>query len=253
MSATEVMPFESRVFCAISSAWSRSRGSGGGTAFCTRSEAASMKIPEGCRPAISIRPPGGDLLAAVTPASFIAMLFAQPAWPSTRSSQTGRPGTTASRSAAVGKRPRAPFFLVPAAADDPARRRIGRGISGDLGLGFLKAPRLAEIELHGLEAEPHHMAVRVDEAGDQGPAAAIDAVIGSYPGLVPGLEELPDPAVIADQNGGEANDLLVLADRIAVDVVDQGVGRGRLYAEQGRQSGQKLLHSCNLLISAEVS
>ena len=43
-------------------------------------------------------------VAAVTPAAFIAALLATTAWPSTRSSTTGRPGTTESRSAAVGKR-----------------------------------------------------------------------------------------------------------------------------------------------------
>jgi hypothetical protein len=152
-----------------------------------------------------------------------------------------------------GKAAEAPFFLVPAAADDPARRRIGGGISGDLGLGFLKAPRLAEIELHGLEAEPHHMAVRVDEAGDQGPAAAIDAVIRPPERLFPPLKQLLHPPVIADEEAGEADDLLVLADRIAVHIVDQGVGRGRLHAEQGRERGQELLHCCNLLMREEVS
>jgi hypothetical protein len=81
-------------------------GGGAGTAFSTSCEAASMKTPLGSRPIFSIFPPLGDCDAAVTPASFIAALFAQPAWPSTRSSQTGRSATTLSMSAAVGKRPR---------------------------------------------------------------------------------------------------------------------------------------------------
>ena len=45
------------------------------------------------------------LFAAVTPAAFSAALLAQPAWPSARPSQTGLSATTASSSAAVGKRP----------------------------------------------------------------------------------------------------------------------------------------------------
>jgi hypothetical protein len=57
-------------------------------------------------PAISIRPPAGTAVAAVTPASFIASVFATAAWPSTRSSQTGRSATARSMSAAVGNLPR---------------------------------------------------------------------------------------------------------------------------------------------------
>ena len=105
MSDVAVMQKPSRISCAFCSAKSRSLGSGCGTAFSISPIAASTNTPDGSTPAFSIRPPAGVAVLAVTPAALIAALFAQAACPSARPSQTGRSATTASRSAAVGKRP----------------------------------------------------------------------------------------------------------------------------------------------------
>jgi hypothetical protein len=105
MSAVAVMPKESSSRCASASARSRNSGEGAGICLATSSSAASTKMPLGWPLTCSIRPPVGDCVAALIPAARIAALFAQPAWPSTRPSQTGRSATAASRSAAVGKRP----------------------------------------------------------------------------------------------------------------------------------------------------
>ncbi len=93
----------------------------------------------------------------------------------------------------------APALLVPAAADDPARGRIGGGISGDP----LPAPPASElVSLRSSEqrahAEAHDMAVGVDQAGDQGPAAAVEQVARPLRPAVAALEQLLHPAVVAD-------------------------------------------------------
>ena len=98
MSAAAVSPFDSISSCALASAASYCAASGAGTLALTSSIAASTNKP------FSIVPPEGALVCAVIPAALSAALLATAAWPSTRSSHTGRSPTTASRSAAVGKR-----------------------------------------------------------------------------------------------------------------------------------------------------
>ena len=182
MSATAVRPLESSISCARAKrAVALQRQRRRHRPRSTSAIAASTKMPLGARrPAVSIRPPGGARLAASIPASRIAALFAQPAWPSTRSSQTGRSRDHGVEIGGGREAAEAPALLVPAAADDPARasdwrrhmRRSARcASSSELGV--------AEIELQRAEAEAHDMAVGVDQAGDQGPAAAVEADIAA--------------------------------------------------------------------------
>ncbi len=72
------------------------------TSSCAASTSTPVASPFASR---MILPPAGSGVDFVMPASASVRLLAQPAWPSTRSSQTGRSDTTASSSAAVGKRP----------------------------------------------------------------------------------------------------------------------------------------------------
>ncbi len=83
-------------------------------------------------------------------------------------------------------------------------------------------------------AKAHDMAVRVDQAGDQGAPAPVDPEGGPRRPPVPCLEQLPDLAVVADPHRLEADQPPVLAQRVAVDVVDQDVGGGGGGAEQER-------------------
>ena len=105
-SPTPVRPTLAISASAVSSAATFCCGVGGGTFALISAVAASTKTPAGLPSASrSMRPPLGSLLALSTPASLMAALLAQPAWPSTRLSQTGRSATAVSSSFAVGKRP----------------------------------------------------------------------------------------------------------------------------------------------------
>ncbi len=97
---------------------------------------------------------------------------------------------------------------------------------GDPPLRLLERNGVAEVEDEGAHAEAHDVAVGVDQAGDQGAAAAVEQVARPLGPPVAALVELPHPAVVADQHGVEAQQPAVLAQGIAVDVLDQHVGEG---------------------------
>ena len=115
----------------------------------------------------SRRRPPAAWVAAVTPAAFIAALLATTAWPSTRSSTTGRSLTTASRSAAVGKRLSGHSSWFQPKPDDPARFWDGGGIGAQPLLQVGDRAGAGQVELQRGEAEVDDMAVRVDQAGQQ--------------------------------------------------------------------------------------
>jgi hypothetical protein len=125
-----------------------------------------------------------------------------------------------------GEAAEVPALLVPAPADDPARRRIGGGIGGDPLLRLGQGRGVGQIELERAHAELHDMAVGVDQAGEQGPAAAVEQEAGAVRPGVAALVELAHPPVVADPHAVEPEQMAVLADRVAVDIVDQYVGRG---------------------------
>src|SRR3546814_8936209 len=95
------------------------------------------------------------------------------------------------------------------------------------------------------------MAVRIDDPRDEGPALAVEPEVHGLGSLVASREEILYAPIVADQHRVEANDLVVLVQRVAVDVVDERVGGRCLGQEQGRKYGQKLLHSVSLLISED--
>ncbi len=138
-----------------------------------------------------------------------------------------------------------PALLVPASPDDPAWRRIGRGIGANPRLRLLQAVRVAEVNEQGAHAKAHHMAVRVDQAGDQGPPAPVEPEAGPRRPPVAGFEQLPDPPVIADPHRLEAEQPPVLPQGVAVDIVHQdiGGGGGRGAQEQGGEEEKEALHA----------
>ena len=68
------------------------------------------------------------------------------------------------------------------------------------------------------------MTVRVDQPGNEGLALAILFEVGAFGALVLAVEQLLDLAFAIDDEPGEADELAVLVERDAVDVVDQRVG-----------------------------
>ena len=70
------------------------------------------------------------------------------------------------------------------------------------------------------------MTMRVDQPGDQGFALAVLLEIGAFGALVLAVEQLLDLALRVDDQPGEADELAVLVERDAVDIVDQRVGVG---------------------------
>ena len=138
-----------------------------------------------------------------------------------------------------------PALLVPASPDDPAWHRIGRGIGANPRLRLLQAVRVAEVNEQGAHAKAHHMAVRVDQAGDQGPPAPVEPEAGPRRPPVAGFEQLPDPPVIADPHRLEAEQPPVLPQGVAVDIVHQdiGGGGGRGAQEQGGEEEKEALHA----------
>ena len=141
----------------------------------------------------------------------------------------------------------APALLVPAAADDPARRRVGGGISGDALLRLGERVGVGEVERERAHAEAHDVAVGVDQARDQGPAAAVEQVAGPLRPPVAALEQLLHPAVVADPERVEAVQAPVLAQRIAVDVLDQDVG------EAGEARSSKAARNRRIRFKARAS
>jgi hypothetical protein len=135
-----------------------------------------------------------------------------------------------------------PAFLVPAAPDDPARGRIGGGIGADPLLRFGERIGVGEVELQRAHAELHDVAVRVDQAWDQGPAAAVEEEARPVRAGVAALIELADAAVVADPHPVEPVEVAVLADRIAVDIVDQYVGEGGRGGEHRQQEQDLAQH-----------
>ncbi len=97
------------------------------------------------------------------------------------------------------------------------------------------------------------MAVRVDQPGNQRAALAVFLEIGAFRALVLAVEQLLDLALRVDDEPGEADELAVLVERDAVDIVDERIGvRGG--GESDRQRGQQqALHFGSLVTSELVS
>ena len=152
---TPVTPKPSRISCALARAWSDLGGA-------SASEWPARSRSRQCRRTTPswISPPAGAGRRGGHAGGLHRRAVGDDAWPSTRSSTTGRSATTASRSAAVGKRLFRPQFLVPADADDPLRVRDARPHNRAAAAASSASERVpGEVEPQRGEAEVHHMAV----------------------------------------------------------------------------------------------
>src|SRR5690606_28599860 len=117
--------------------------------------------------------------------------------------------------------------LIPPAPDDPAPSRIRGRVFGDLRLRFRERIRVRQVQRDRREAETHDVAMRIDHAGNDEAAIAVDLEVDVARALVAAVEHVLDAPVVANHQAGEVIDLAVLVDRDALDVVDQRVGCGR--------------------------
>jgi hypothetical protein len=92
--------------------------------------------------------------------------------------------------------------------------------------------RPGQLESHRGHAEVHHVAVRVDQAGQEGSALAVDHMLEHLRRRRSGQDAL-HLAVVADQQAGEVLQRAVGANLHAVDVADEGLG-GRLLGREQR-------------------
>ena len=125
------------------------------------------------------------------PASSSARVLTQAPWWSRLGRKTGRSGTTASRSAAVG--------VPPGKADiaQPPPRIHGRsGCASAYALMMrevvVAGVALGQVAAGALEAALHRVHVRVDEAGREQPAAEVDDLVAA--GRRGPLADRDDPA-----------------------------------------------------------
>ena len=206
----------------------RSSGRGGGTFCAIKAAAVPMKTPLGF-PASSrtTRPPAGSAIVPSMPANSSARLLPQPAEPSARSSQIGRSGMIASRSAAVGNRPHLPARLVPSAPDDPRAPLIGLSKGGDPAQRGIKIARLRQVEGQFGKAQIHQFDIGVDHSGQDHLALAVHGEINSLGPVFPAFEDMGDNALFVEHELGEALDLVIFIERDGIDIIDQRIGRRR--------------------------
>ena len=135
-----------------------------------------------------------------------------------------------------------PGFLVPAAADNPARVRIGPRIILQSLLQLAERRGAGQVQLQRGEAQSHDMPVGVDQAGKQRPAAHVDGSCdGPWPGGSGGQHDLHFP-VVADQQAVEGSDPSLVVGLVAVEIVDDRVGKGGGGRDQGGERDQMRLH-----------
>ena len=188
-------PDRQQISCALASARSRSARAGRGDLW-----RQPVPSPHRRTGRCSIRPPAGALVAAVIAGGLHRRAVGRPRHGRRPAPATpaGR-ATTASRSAAVGKRLSAQFswfqprpMIQRGAADWRRHRPCSRccsSASEACRSGRAAAP----------QAQPHDMAVRVDQPGQHRPARAVDrprAVAGALRRRCSTLQHL---AVVADQ------------------------------------------------------
>ena len=120
-----------------------------------------------------------------------------------------------------------PAFLVPAAAEDPLGVGIGGGISGEALLQVGERGRAGEVELERAEAEPHDMAVGVDQAGQQGAPAGIDALVDLRGRASPRRSSFTTRPSSPITSPVKRCNLPARVDLDAIGIVDQRVGQER--------------------------
>ena len=122
---------------------------------------------------------------------------------------------------------KAPFFLVPAATDDPPATRILGGIGSDLGLRFGQRSSFRQIQRQRAKANAHNVGMGVNHAGDDILSLAVEQEIDAAGSFVAAFENQLDPAVVINPQAGEALDFTVRANGHALDMVHQRIGGGR--------------------------
>ena len=135
-----------------------------------------------------------------------------------------------------------PQFLVPAAADDPARVRMRGRISRQPLLEIGERAGADEVELKCGKTEPQHMPVRVDQAGQQCLAAAVDdrRPLRQCRRVGPSVRmTLPSSPISSPV---KCWSLPVGADLNSIDIGDQRIGqRGRGEQQRGERE-ERLFH-----------
>ena len=97
------------------------------------------------------------------------------------------------------------------------------------------------------------MPMRVDQPGDQGAALAVLFEIRAFGALVLAVEQLLDLAILVDDQPGEADELAVLVERDAVDIVDERVGvRGGGEGEGEGEGGEEQTLQFGSLVTSEL-
>src|SRR5580692_5349625 len=76
--------------------------------------------------------------------------------------------------AGQGKAPKIPYDLIPSASQIPSELRMRLSIGAYPLLRLAQARRAYELDLDVLQSQIEHMAVRVDQPGQQGLAAAVN-------------------------------------------------------------------------------
>ena len=174
-----------------------------------------------CRPGSrSIRPSGGSGVSAVMPASSRARELTQAPWWSRLGRNTGRSGTTASRSAAVGVPPGNAAIAQPPPSD-PRRRRAGRRTRGpSRGTPRACAP---SVRSHRSRSRPPWIGwhVGVGEPGRDQPAGQVDDLGRAGRAVLDdrGRAEHRDDLPVVDEQ--------VVAGQVAVAVEDRAAGEQR--------------------------
>ena len=127
-----------------------------------------------------------------------------------------------------------PFFLIPAASDNPAAFGIfGRiGLDGCLCLG--KAVGGGQIEGEQLEPKAHDMAMRIDQSRQQRRAPPIKSEIELLGQLFLFGQQFGNFAVAPHHHRIETDNLAVLIERNAVYIFDQSISESR--GSDGQQS-----------------
>ncbi len=148
-----------------------------------------------------------------------------------------------------GEAAQLPVFLVPAAPAQPWVPRIGACVLADRLQCAGQRGAVEQVELRQLLAQAEHVAVGVDQAGQQRAATHVDAF---------GLRRLgrdiragahgDDAARVVKGERGELHQVALGVEGIAVGVVDQGRGVGWQAAgngqdDQGTQGGQAGAHA----------
>ena len=82
------------------------------------------------------------------------------------------------------------------------------------------------------------MAVAVYHAGDHHLAFAVDKIVGLARTLFAAMQNLNDPAVVADQQAGKAFDTAGRIDGQAINVIYQRIGKRRRSQRQRRSGAQ---------------